>query len=44
MLLPEQKTTIVVLSNTSGAIQIVSDIIIKLFDIADEAKKYKNKG
>lgn len=39
MLLPEQKTTIVVLSNTSGAIQTVSDITIKLFDIAAEAKK-----
>lgn len=39
MLLPEQKTTIVVLSNTSGAIQTVSDITIKLFDVAAEAKK-----
>ncbi len=39
MLLPQQKTTIVVLSNTSGAIQTVSDITIKLFDIAAEAKK-----
>jgi serine beta-lactamase-like protein LACTB, mitochondrial len=39
MLLPEQKTTIVVLSNTSGAIQTVSDITIKLFDFANEAKK-----
>ncbi len=39
MLLPEQKTTIVVLSNTSGVIQTVSDITIKLFDIAAEAKK-----
>lgn len=39
MLLPGQKTTIVVLSNTSGAIQAVSDITIKLFDIAAKAKK-----
>jgi len=39
MLLPKQKTTIVVLSNTSGAIQIVTDITIKLFDIAAEAKE-----
>ncbi len=39
MLLPEQKTTIVVLSNTSGVIQTVSDITIKLFDIAAEANK-----
>jgi CubicO group peptidase (beta-lactamase class C family) len=38
MLLPEQKTTIVVLSNTSGAIQTVSDITIKLFDIAAQSK------
>lgn len=39
MLLPEQKTTIVVLSNTSGAMQTISDITIKLFDIAAEAQK-----
>ncbi len=39
MLLPEQKTTIVVLSNTSGAIQTVSDITIKLFTLAYEAQK-----
>ncbi|MFD2200921.1 serine hydrolase domain-containing protein [Shivajiella indica] len=38
MLLPKEKTTIVVMSNTSGAMQIVSDITIKLFDIAAEAK------
>lgn len=38
VLLPEQKTTIVVLSNTSSAIQTVTDITIKLFDIANEAK------
>ena len=37
MLLPEQKTTIVVLSNTSGAIQTVTNITIKLFDISAEA-------
>ena len=39
MLLPEQKTTIVVLSNTSGAIQTVTTITIKLFDISAEANK-----
>lgn len=39
MLLPKQKTTIVVMSNTSGAIQMVTDITIKLFDIAAEANK-----
>ena len=39
MLLPEKQTVIVVLSNTSGAIQTVSDITIKLFDIANEARK-----
>jgi hypothetical protein len=39
MLLPKQKTTIVVMSNTSGAIQMVTDINIKLFDIAAEAKE-----
>ncbi len=39
MLLPKQQTTIVVLSNTSGAMQIVSDITIKLFDIAAQSKK-----
>ncbi|WP_373550492.1 serine hydrolase domain-containing protein [Haliscomenobacter sp.] len=39
MLLPKQKTTIVVLSNTSGAIQSVSDITIKLFDIAAQSTK-----
>lgn len=39
MLLPQQKTSIVVLSNTSGSIQRVSDITIKLFDIAAESVK-----
>lgn len=34
MLLPEQKTTIVVLSNTSGAMQRVSNITVQLFDVA----------
>lgn len=37
MLLPKQMATIVVLSNTSGAIQAVTDITIKLFDIADQS-------
>lgn len=37
MLLPKQMTTIVVLSNTSGSIQTVTDITIKLFDLANEA-------
>jgi hypothetical protein len=36
-LLPKQMATIVVLSNTSGAIQAVTDITIKLFDIADQS-------
>jgi CubicO group peptidase (beta-lactamase class C family) len=39
MLLPERKTTIVVLANTSGAMQTASDISIKLFDVATESKK-----
>lgn len=39
MLLPEQQTTIVVLSNTSGAMQAVTNIAIGLFDIAAEAKE-----
>ncbi len=34
MLLPEQKTTVVVLSNTSGSMQQVTNITISLFDIA----------
>jgi len=34
MLLPDQKTAIAVLSNTSGAMQRVSDIAVKLFDVA----------
>ncbi|MCB0656980.1 MAG: beta-lactamase family protein [Saprospiraceae bacterium] len=38
VLLPEVQTTIVVLSNTSGAMQAVSDIAIKLFDLAHEAR------
>lgn len=38
MLLPEQKTTIIVLSNTSGAIQEVTDITIRLFDLSAAAK------
>jgi len=38
MLLPDQQTTIVVLANTSGAMQTVSNITIQLFDIANEAK------
>lgn len=38
MLLPQQETVIIVLSNTSGAMQQVSDVIIKLFDVAAMAK------
>lgn len=38
MLLPDLQTTIVVLANTSGAMQSVSNITIQLFDIANEAK------
>ncbi|CAN5594696.1 serine hydrolase domain-containing protein [soil metagenome] len=37
MLLPEQHTSIIVLSNTSGAMQKVSAITIQLFDIAAES-------
>lgn len=39
MLLPEYKTTVVVLSNTSGAMQTVTDITIRLFDIAGEVNE-----
>ena len=39
MLLPKQKTVIVVLSNTSGALQTVSNIAVGLFDRAAEAKE-----
>ncbi len=35
-LLPDQKTSIVVLSNTSGVMQRVSDIAVKLFEVAGE--------
>jgi CubicO group peptidase (beta-lactamase class C family) len=38
MLLPQQETAIVVLSNTSGAMQEVSNCMIKLFDVAAMAK------
>ena len=38
MLLPERKTTVVVLSNTSGAMRSVTDITIKLFDEAGRAR------
>lgn len=41
MLLPEQHTTIIVLSNTSGALQTVSNIAVQLFDVAAEAKEEK---
>ncbi len=37
MLLPEQKTSIIVLSNTSGAMQAVSSIAVGLFDHAAAA-------
>jgi CubicO group peptidase (beta-lactamase class C family) len=40
MLLPAEKTVIVVLSNTSGAMQEVTNITISLFDIAAESKGY----
>jgi CubicO group peptidase (beta-lactamase class C family) len=39
MLLPEERTTIAVLSNTSGAMREVSNIAVQLFDIAAEAGK-----
>lgn len=38
MLLPDRKTTVVVLSNTSGAMRTVTDITIKLFDVAASAR------
>lgn len=38
MLLPDVNTSIVVLSNTSGAMQTVSNITIKLFVVADKAQ------
>jgi CubicO group peptidase (beta-lactamase class C family) len=37
MLLPEERTTIAVLSNTSGAMREVSNIAVQLFDIAAAA-------
>lgn len=43
MLLPEQQTTIAVLSNTSGAMQTVTDITIKLFDLAAAARNRNEK-
>ena len=39
MLLPEQQTTIVVLSNTSGSLPAVFNLATQLFDVAAEAKK-----
>lgn len=39
MLLPQAETSIIVLSNTSGAMQEVSNIIISLFDVAAMAKR-----
>jgi len=38
MLLPDQQTSIVVLANTSGAIQSAWNVTIQLFDISNEAK------
>lgn len=38
MLLPEQGTTVVVLSNTSGALQTITNITIALFDVAASVK------
>ncbi len=40
MLLPEQGASVVVLSNTSGAMRAVTDITIALFDIVAEAKAH----
>ncbi|QQR88354.1 MAG: beta-lactamase family protein [Flavobacteriales bacterium] len=40
MLLPEQKTSIIVLSNTSGAMQAVSAIAVGLFDHAAAAAAF----
>ena len=39
MLLPEEQTTIIVLSNTSGAMQAVSNIAVQLFGVAAKAKE-----
>lgn len=39
MLLPEEETAVVVLSNTSRAMQTVSNICIKLFDVAANSVK-----
>ncbi len=39
LLLPAQQTTIIVLSNTSGAMQTVSDIAVQLFDVAAKSKR-----
>lgn len=39
MILPEVKTSIIVLSNTSGALRDVSMIAVQLFQIAEEAAK-----
>ena len=39
MLLPQQGTTVVVLSNTSGAMQEISNITVALFDPAAEMQK-----
>ena len=36
MLLPEQNASVVVLSNTSGAMQTVSNICVQLFNLIDE--------
>lgn len=36
MLLPEEQTSIIVLSNTSGAMNKVSEIAVKLFDLAHQ--------
>jgi CubicO group peptidase (beta-lactamase class C family) len=39
MLLPQEETSIIVLSNTSGAMQEVSNMMIALFDVAAMAKR-----
>ena len=39
MLLPEAGTSIIVLSNTSGAMQTVSSIAVQLFGVADAARE-----
>ena len=42
-ILPEENISTIVISNTSGALQEISNIAIKLFNLAGEIKKAKTK-